>query len=87
MATAPTVVLPIRADPRPLADFARVVAKHMTALADDLDKIAEPDPEPVHYSPAGDGQTACGQWLSSATADLLTVTCRECRARAVANAE
>ena len=37
MAHAPTITLPVKADPRGLADFARVVAKHMTALADELD--------------------------------------------------
>lgn len=80
MATAPTVILPIKADPRGFIEFARVVARHMTALADDLDQLTAPEPETVHYSPAGDGCTACGQWLFAATADLLPVTCKKCRA-------
>jgi len=38
---APTVTVPIRADPRGFIDFARVVAKHMTALADELEQPGE----------------------------------------------
>jgi hypothetical protein len=40
MAHADALVVPIPADPRDLIKTARVIAKHMTALADALEKVA-----------------------------------------------
>lgn len=80
MASASGITVPVKADPRGLVDFARAVVTHMTALADELEQIAAPAPELVHYSPAGDGETACGQWLFAASDDLLAATCGPCKA-------
>jgi hypothetical protein len=60
MGLPPAVVVPVKADTSGLVGFARVVARHMTALADELDEIAAHDRDAVHFSPGGDGQTASG---------------------------
>jgi len=85
MATAPGITLPVRADPRGLAEFARIVAKHMTALADELELMAARNGEAVHLRSGLGDQVACRAWAFegvSTTDESRLVTCPVCRAAA-----
>jgi len=42
MALSPTMTVDAAVNPQPVADFCRVIARHLSALADDLEQVAEP---------------------------------------------
>ena len=51
MAPLPAVELPITANPAGLIAYARTVAKHLNAMADDLEAIGGDGSEPVESCP------------------------------------
>jgi len=48
-----TITIGVTTDPAQLIRFARIVEKHMGALADDLEQLAEPERKAMHEPPQG----------------------------------